>query len=121
GFSVMFPLADLFGALALAAVVAVAAVHGPGWGLGLGELVAFVFLVNLLLIPVAELTEILDQTQTAIAGWRKILGVLATPVELAEPDPGEPLPAGPLAVDLQGVRFSYRTGPEVLRGIDLHL
>ncbi|MGV3760477.1 MAG: ABC transporter ATP-binding protein [Actinomycetota bacterium] len=120
-FSVMFPLADLFGALALAAVVAVGAVNGPGWGLGFGELVAFVFLVNLLLMPVAELTEILDQTQTAIAGWRKILGVLATPIDVVEPDPGQPLPAGPLAVDLQGVRFSYRTGDEVLRGIDLHL
>lgn len=120
-FSVMFPLADLFGALALAAVVAVAAVHGPGWGLGLGEVVAFVFLVNLLLIPVAELTEILDQTQTAIAGWRKILGVLATPVEVADPSPGRPLPDGPLSVTFDGVRFAYRTGPEVLRGIDLHL
>lgn len=120
-FSIMFPLADLFGALALAAVVTVGAVNGPGWGLGFGELVAFVFLVNLLLTPVAELTEILDQTQTAIAGWRKILGVLAIPVEVVEPDPGQPLPAGPLAVDLEGVRFSYRTGDEVLRGIDLHL
>lgn len=120
-FSVMFPLADLFGALALAAVVAVGAIHGPGWGLGFGELVAFVFLVNLLLTPVAELTEILDQTQTAIAGWRKILGVLATPIDVVDPDPGRPLPAGPLAVDLVGVRFSYRTGDEVLRGIDLHL
>ncbi|MFP5254266.1 MAG: ABC transporter ATP-binding protein [Acidimicrobiia bacterium] len=120
-FSVMFPLADLFGALALAAVVAVGAIHGPGWGLGFGQLVAFVFLVNLLLMPVAELTEILDQTQTAIAGWRKILGVLATPVDVVEPEPGRPLPSGTLAVDLEGVRFSYRTGDEVLRGIDLHL
>lgn len=120
-FSVMFPLADLFGALALAAVVAVGAINGPGWGLGFGELVAFVFLVNLLLTPVAELTEILDQTQTAIAGWRKILGVLATPIDVVEPDRGQPLPSGPLAVDLDGIRFSYRTGEEVLRGIDLHL
>ena len=120
-FSVMFPLADLFGALALAAVVAVGAINGPGWGLGFGELVAFVFLVNLLLMPVAELTEILDQTQTAIAGWRKILGVLATPLDVPEPTPGRALPKGPLAVDLDGVRFAYRSGDEVLRGIDLHL
>ena len=31
-FAVMFPLADLFGALALATVVSVGAIHGPGWG-----------------------------------------------------------------------------------------
>jgi ATP-binding cassette, subfamily B, bacterial len=120
-FSVMFPLADLFGALALGAVVAVGVTWGPGWGLGPGELIAFVFLVNLLLTPIAELSEILDQTQTAIAGWRKILGLLATPVDVVEPDPGVPLPHGPLPVHLDGVSFRYRSGPPVLRGVDLRI
>ncbi|MEO6318120.1 MAG: ABC transporter ATP-binding protein [Acidimicrobiales bacterium] len=120
-FAVMFPLADLFGALALATVTAVGAINGPAWGLGLGELIAFVFLVNLLLIPISELSEILDQTQIAIAGWRKILGVLATPIDVEEPVDGVALAPGALAVDLEGLRFAYRTGEEVLRGIDLHL
>ena len=120
-FSVMFPMVDLFGALALAAVVAVGAVNGPGWGLELGEVIAFVFLVNLLLLPISELSEILDQTQTAIAGWRKILGILATPLDVAEPTSGVSLPGGALAIDLESVRFAYRTGDEVLHGIDLHL
>ena len=120
-FAVMFPLADLFGALSLATVMAVGAINGPAWGLNLGELIAFIFLVNLLLIPIAELSEILDQTQTAIAGWRKILGVLATPIDVEEPVHGRTLPTGALAVDLDWVRFAYRTGDEVLRGIDLHL
>ncbi len=120
-FSIMFPVADLFGALALAAVATTAAVNGDSWGLAFGEVVAFLFLVNLLLLPVAELTEILDQTQTAIAGWRKILGILATPVDVVDPQPGQVLPAGALPVDLEGVRFAYRSGDEVLRGIDLHL
>lgn len=120
-FSVMFPLADLVGALALAAVMAAGAVNGSSWGLGLGELIGFLFLVNLLLVPISELTEILDQTQTAIAGWRKILGVLATPIDVVEPADGVTLPDGALTVDLDGVRFAYRSGPEVLHGIDLHL
>ena len=120
-FAVMFPLADLFGALSLASVMAVGAIHGPAWGLDLGEMIAFIFLVNLLLLPIAELSEILDQTQIAIAGWRKILGVLATPIDVIEPADGRALPSGALSVDLDGVRFSYRTGDEVLRGVDLHL
>jgi ABC-type multidrug transport system fused ATPase/permease subunit len=120
-FSIMFPVADLFGALTLAAVVIVGAINGPGWGLELGEVIAFLFLVNLLLQPISELTEILDQTQTAIAGWRKILGVLATPIDVEEPEHGVALPSGALTVDLDGVRFAYRTGGEVLRGIDLHV
>jgi putative ABC transport system ATP-binding protein len=117
----MFPLADLFGALTLAVVVSVGVINGPGWGLGFGELVAFVFLVNLLLTPISELSEILDQTQTAIAGWRKILGVLATPIDVEEPEGGRFLPAGPLEVVLDEVRFAYRSGPEVIRGVDLHI
>ena len=120
-FAVMFPLADLFGAMSLATVMAVGAIQGPDWGLNLGEMIAFIFLVNLLLLPIAELSEILDQTQIAIAGWRKILGVLATPIDVVEPTDGKDLPSGALAVDLDGVRFAYRTGDEVLRGIDLHL
>lgn len=120
-FAVMFPLSDFFGALALATVISVGALNGPAWGLDLGKLVAFVFLVNLLLVPIAELSEILDQTQTAIAGWRKILGVLATPIDVTEPENGITLPTGPLAVDFENLRFTYRTGGEVLRGINLHL
>ena len=117
----MFPLADLFGAFTLATVISVGVIHGPGWGLGFGELVAFIFLVNLLLTPISELSEILDQTQTAIAGWRKILGVLATPLDVVEPVDGLALPTGAVDVVLDEVRFSYRDGPEVLRGLDLHI
>ncbi|HEY9558629.1 MAG TPA: ABC transporter ATP-binding protein, partial [Acidimicrobiales bacterium] len=120
-FAVMFPLAELFGAVVLSAVVATGVLNGETWDLGADELIAFLFLVNLLLIPVAELSEILDQTLVAIAGWRKILGVLAIPIDVEESDDGAPLPSGPLAVELDGVRFSYRTGAEVLRGIDLHI
>ena len=120
-FAIMFPLADLFGAMALAAVVVVGATQGSGWGLDLGDLIGFVFLVNLLLTPISQLSEILDQTQTAIAGWRKILGVLATPLDVEEPAGGATLAGGALPVRLDDVRFSYRDGAEVLRGIDLDL
>lgn len=120
-FSIMFPLADFFGAIVLSAVIAAGVINGDAWGLQADELIAFVFLVNLLLIPIAELSEVLDQTQTAIAGWRKILGVLATPIDVDDVDDGDVLPPGSLTVDLDGVRFAYRTGDEVLRGIDLHL
>ena len=120
-FAVMFPLGDLFGAVALAAVATAGVVWGPGWGLDVGEIVAFVFLISLLLTPLAELSEILDQTQTALAGWRKVLGVLATPVDVPEPAKGRTLPRGPLGVKVDGLFFAYRGGRPVLRGVDVHL
>ena len=86
-----------------------------------GQLVACLFLVNLILAPVAELGEILDQTQTAIAGWRKVLDVLDIPVDVIEPDPGVTLPDGALTVAVEGVEFAYREAALVLRDIDVSL
>jgi len=79
------------------------------------------FLVNLVLSPVAELGEILDQTQTAIAGWRKVLDVLDIPIDVVEPDPGVVLDEGPIAVRVERLEFEYREGGRVLKAIDVTL
>jgi ATP-binding cassette, subfamily B, bacterial len=119
-FAFMFPLSDLFGGLALTAVVAAAAWYGgPGWGLDVGTVLAFIFLVNLILSPVAELGEILDQTQQGLAGWRRVFELLDQPVDVVEPEPGVTLAAGALEVRAEGVCFSYREGPEVLSDLDV--
>jgi len=86
-----------------------------------GSLVACLFLVNLVLSPVAELGEILDQTQTAIAGWRKVLDVLDIPIDVVEPDPGVVLDEGPIAVRVERLEFEYREGGRVLKAIDVTL
>lgn len=118
-FALMFPLGDIFGALAVAVVAAVGVWQGPTLGLDAGEMVAFLFLVTLLTQPVAELGEVLDQTQSAAAGARKVLTALDVPVAIAEPDPGTRLPHGALGVAVTGVDFAYRTGPPVLHDIDV--
>jgi len=117
----IFPLGDVFGAAALAAVIVVGVTAGPSWSLTPGRLVAFLFLVGIFLGPLAELSETFDITQTAIAGWRKVLSVLDIPVDVVEPVPGERLPSGPLSVRVDGLAFAYRGGPPVLRGIDVRL
>jgi ATP-binding cassette, subfamily B, bacterial len=117
--AMIFPLGDVFGAAALAAVIAAGVTAGPEWGLTPGRLVAFLFLVGIFLAPLAELSETFDMTQTAIAGWRKVLSVLDIPVDVVEPAPGDRLPSGPLSVRAEGVVFAYRGGPPVLRGIDV--
>jgi putative ABC transport system ATP-binding protein len=118
----IFPMADLFGALAIAAVVAVGATQGPDWGLSVGDMVAFLFLVNLFLEPLQELSESFDWTQQAIAAWRKVLGVADIPVDVVEPNPGLDLPSGALSVRAEDVEFQYRDGDRpVLCGIDVDI
>ncbi len=120
-FALMFPLGDAFGGMALAAVTMVGVWWGPEWGLNAGGLVACLFLVQLILGPIGELGEILDQTQTAIAGWAKVLDLLDTPITLGEPEPGVELPTGPLAVAVRHVGFTYRTGGPVLVDVDVDM
>lgn len=120
-FSVIFPTGDLFGALALAAVAGFGAWNAESWGLDAGALIACLFLVNLMLNPISELGEILDQTQTALAGWRKVLDVLDAPIEIVEPAVGAEIPPGALGVRTVGLEFAYRTGGRVLHGIDVEI
>ncbi len=118
----VFPMADLFGAAAVAAAIGFGAWLGPEWNLSLGRLVAFIFLVSMFVQPLAEVSETLEQTQTAIAGWRKVLGLLDIPVDLVEPSPGVPLSTGALSVRTEDLEFAYRDGGgPVLRGIDVEI
>ena len=93
------------------AVVVVGVVMGPASGLTAGELVGFMLLVNRFLEPVAEVTEILDQTQTAVSGWRRVLDLLDTPIDVVEPVPGVAASAGPPSIVAEHVSFSYRPRP----------
>lgn len=116
-FACMLPVVDVVSSISLAVAVGIGVWYRDDLGLEVGELVAFLFLVNLLLQPVAQLGEVLDQTQTALAGWWKVLRVLDVPVEVAEPSEGVAPAAGPLEIELDGIGFSYRTGPPVLRDV----
>jgi putative ABC transport system ATP-binding protein len=118
-FAFMFPLGDAFGGIALASVVMIGAWWGPGWGLDAGGLIACLFLVQLILGPIAEIGEILDQTQTAIAGWAKVLNLLDQPIDVVEPQDGIELPVGALALDIEHVGFTYRTGGPVLTDVSI--
>lgn len=120
-FAIMFPLSDLFSGLALAAVVGFGVWWGPGWGMAAGTLVAALFITNMIVQPVAEIGEVLDQTQTALAGWRKVLDLLDEPVEVLEPETSVVLGPAALAVDVERVGFEYEPGRPVLHDIDLHI
>ena len=117
----MLPVVDLASSVALAAAIVAGVTWGDELGIGAGGLVAFVFLVRLLIRPISEIGEVFDNTQAALAAWWKVMGVLDTPVDVVEPDPAEAreLPEGPLPVEVRDVSFSYRAAEPVLRGIDV--
>ncbi len=121
--AVMLPVVDLVSAVALAASIVVGVTWSEELGIGAGSLVAFVFLVRLLIRPISELGEVFDTTQSALAAWWKVLGVLDTPVEVVEPstETAVELPSGPLSIEARSVDFSYRAPTLVLRGVEVSI
>jgi ATP-binding cassette, subfamily B, bacterial len=118
----LWPIASVFYALTLSVVIALSAFFGEGWGLTFGTATAILFLGDVFLSVFEDLPEIYADTQTAIAGWRKILAVLDLPVEIEEPAAGVLLPThGALSVGMEGATFAYRTGGTVLKGIDVDI
>ncbi|HEX2783699.1 MAG TPA: ABC transporter ATP-binding protein, partial [Ilumatobacteraceae bacterium] len=105
----LFPSGEVFSVLTIAAVVSVGVIRGAAAGLTSGALVGFIFLTYRFLEPIAEFTEVLDQTQTAVAGLRRVLGVLENPIGPPEPTHPVMLPAGELSVGIENVTFGYRS------------
>ena len=119
--SALFSSAEVFAGGLTAAVVGVGILLGAESGLTAGGLIAFLFLVNLLVQPVQTLVETLDDAQAAGAGMRKVIGVLDTPVDLADPVDGVDLPDRPLDVSIRKLSFAYPTGDTVLRDVSIDI
>jgi len=122
----LFPSGEVFSVLTVAAVVTVGLIRGPESGLTSGAMVGFIFLTYRFLEPIAEFTEVLDQTQTAVAGLRRVLGVLDNPIGPPEPINPITLPQGELGIAIENVTFSYRSRgdddePPVLLDINAHI
>ena len=126
--ALLFPVGELFSVLTVVAVSLTAILRGPAAGLTLGAVVGFIFLTYRFLEPVAEFTEIIDNTQAAVAGLTRIIEVLDTPN--GPPEALEPvsLPTGPLDIRFSRVWFAYQSGstgeaqaedPFVLHGLDV--
>ncbi len=88
----LFSSAELFAGLITAGVIGVGVWLGAARGVSAGGLLAFLFLVNLLVEPVQMMVETLDLVQSAGAGVRRILKVLDTRVEVPDPVDGVDLP-----------------------------
>ncbi|HJQ77027.1 MAG TPA: ABC transporter ATP-binding protein [Acidimicrobiia bacterium] len=106
--SVFSGFGELSSALVIAAVIVVGtllAVNGPTTD---GTVVAFLFLVQLFVEPVQVMGEAVNEAQTAVAGWSRVLDILDIAPDVADPGPeGVELPHEPLGARFTGVEFRY--------------
>ncbi len=119
----LFSSAELFAGLITAGVVGLGVATSLGDGLTAGRLIAFLFLVNLLVEPIQTLVETLSEAQSAAAGVRRILNVLDTPADIVDPGGSDlVLAPGPIDVELTEVSYAYPPGDEyVIRDLTVSI
>nr|WP_218885978.1 ABC transporter ATP-binding protein [Kineococcus aurantiacus] len=119
--AVTFSSGVLVSGLVVALVIVVGTLLGLAGDITLGRLLAFLFLAQLWVGPVQAATEVLNELQNALAGWRRVVDLIDTPVSVPEPTTPRTLPRGPVDVRLQDVAYSYPgTAKTVLTGVTLH-
>ncbi len=108
--------------ISTSATAVVAALGGWGAAQGIitiGVVVAFLNYARQFFNAVTQLSSLYSDTQSALAGGERVFQLLDTASLVAD------LPHAVPAVDVRGrlefraVRFAYRTGAEILHGIDL--
>jgi ABC-type multidrug transport system fused ATPase/permease subunit len=87
--------------------------------LTIGEFMLFITLLLQLVWPLEALGWIINLAQRALASAGRSFAWLDTIRPLPEAAEPKHLPAGPLRVRFEDVRFAYGTEQEVLRGVDL--
>ncbi|MFI9636602.1 ABC transporter ATP-binding protein [Nocardia sp. NPDC051929] len=95
--------------VALAAVVFFGAREVATGATSAGTLVAFVLYLELLFVPILQLSQVFDNYQQARVGLRRIGDLLRTPSSIAA-DPADPVTIGPALrgdVAFDDVRFHY--------------
>ena len=117
-----FTTGQLVSGLTTAVVIVAGTLLAVNGSLTLGELLAFLFLVNLFTTPVQQATEILNELQNAVAGWRRVIGIIDTTADVADPGgSGVELPRGPITVGFEDVSFAYPGGNTVLHDVSLRI
>lgn len=85
----------------------------------IGVLVAFLAYVTRFFQPIQDMSQLYTTMQQAMAGGERVLGLLDTAPDVADPPSGAQL--GPIEgrVELRNVNFYYREDTPVLRDINL--
>jgi ATP-binding cassette, subfamily B, bacterial len=118
---VYFPIVDLLSTVATVVVLGYGGYRFFGGSVSLGTLFAFMLYISNFFDPIQQLSQLYNTFLSATAALDKIMDVLDTEPEIVDGPNARDLPPVEGHVRLEGVRFGYGDGPEVLHGIDLDI
>ena len=103
----------LVSALALALVYGLGGVFALGGGIATGDVVALSLLIVGLYAPLTALANARLDVMTALVSFERVFEILDLEPLIAEPAAPAALPAGPLSVEFDHVRFGYPAADKV--------
>lgn len=110
---------ELSSSIVVAAVVVVGTILAVNGSTTIGTVIAFLFLVQLFVQPIQFMGEAVNEAQTAVAGWSRVLDILDIAPDVADPGPeGVVLPRMPLGARFIDVEFRYPRPGESAREAD---
>lgn len=119
GISIAVQRAIFLVGLTLLATLATAVVYGIGGvmavhgAMTIGTLLALAALLGRLYAPLTQLSSVRVDVMTALISFERVFEVLDLEPLVAEKADARTLPAGPLAVEFDGVVFGYPTAEQV--------
>ena len=118
--SAFVPLIRMAILLGFTAILILGGFDALDGALAVGTYSVLVFLTQRLLWPLTRLGETFDDYQRAMASVRRLMDLLSVKPSIL---PGTHTLPAPVRgeVDFDDVRFAYRSGDEVIRGLDLHV
>jgi ATP-binding cassette subfamily B protein len=116
-----FPIIELIGMVAVAALLAYGGFQIHHGTLTLGVLLAFFQYGMRFFRPVQDLSEKYNLLQSAVAASERIFELLDAPVEITPPARPKPLPEGPLEIEFDGVWFAYRDEEWVIQDVSFRV
>ncbi|MDR0562033.1 MAG: ABC transporter ATP-binding protein/permease [Spirochaetaceae bacterium] len=116
-FATFRPLVEWFSVVTTAVVIAVGSNLALNLSLSLGVLIAFINLIGMFYAPVMDIAEKYTLLQSAMAGGERVFKLLDTDETI--PDAGTRNVEGLIRghIEFQNVRFSYKPGEEILKGL----
>jgi ABC-type multidrug transport system fused ATPase/permease subunit len=117
----LMPTVEVLTAVAIGLVVVFGGRMALQGEMEVSVVVAFVLYIQRFFDPIRNLTMQYTQFQRAMTSGVRIFNLLDAPVHVPDAPDARPLPELTGDVRLEGVRFHYLPGMEVIKGVDLHI
>ncbi|MGO1884755.1 MAG: ABC transporter ATP-binding protein [Citricoccus sp.] len=111
--SVFMTALTMVSALALAAVYGIGGLQALAGSLNAGDVVTLALLLTRLYAPLTSLASARVEIMAALVSFERIFEVLDLQPLLRERPDAAPVPAGPVTLEVQDVRFAYPSAEEV--------